>query len=66
MEENTYVGIILIRGFYVNDTYIICPRRLSSRGSGFLLTKNRADQQRLSNVIQLHGSLPCIENGNKY
>jgi hypothetical protein len=21
MEENTYVGITLIRGFYVNDTY---------------------------------------------
>ena len=42
------------------------PRRLSSRGSGFLLTKNRADQPRLSNVVQLRGVLPRIENGNEY
>ena len=42
------------------------PRRLSSRGSGFLLTKNRADQPRLSNVVQLRGVLARIENGNKY
>ena len=42
------------------------PRRLSSRGSGFLLTKNRADQPRLSNVVQLRCPLPRVENGNKY
>ena len=42
------------------------PRRLSSWGSGFLLTKNRADQPGLSNVVQLRGVLPHIENGNKY
>ena len=42
------------------------PRRLSSRGSGLLLTKNRADQPRLSNVVQLRGVLPRVENGNKY
>ena len=42
------------------------PRRLSSRGSGFLLKKNRADQPRLSNVVQLRGVLPRVENGNKY
>ena len=45
---------------------ILRPRRLSSRGSGFLLTKNRADQPRLSNVVQLRGVLPRVENGNKY
>ena len=45
---------------------IIRPRRLSSRGSGFLLTKNRADQPRLNNVVQLRGGLPRVENGNKY
>ena len=44
----------------------IRPRRLSSRGSDFLLTKNRADQPRLSNVVQLSGVLPRVENGNKY
>ena len=42
------------------------PRRLSSGGSGFLLTKNRADQPRLSNVVQLRGGPPRVENGNKY
>ena len=42
------------------------PRRLSSRGSGILLTNNRADQRRLSNVVQLRGGLPRVENGNKY
>ena len=47
-------------------TIIIRPRRLSSRGSGFLLTKNRADQPRLSNVVQLRGMLPRVENVNKY
>ena len=41
------------------------PRRLSSRGSGFLLTKNRADQPRSSNVVQLPGVLLRVENGNK-
>ena len=45
---------------------IIRPRLLSSRGSGFLLTTNRADQPRLSNVVQLCGGLPRVENGNKY
>ena len=44
----------------------IRPRRLSSRGSVFLLTNNRADQPRLSNVVQLRGVLPRVENGNKY
>ena len=43
--------------------FIIRPRRVSSRGSGFLLTKNRADQPPLSNVVQLRGVLPCVENG---
>ena len=46
--------------------YIIRPRQLSSQGSGFLLTKNRADQLRLSNVVQLCGALPRVENCNKY
>ena len=41
------------------------PRRLNSRGSGFLLTKNRADQLHLSNIVQLRGMLPGVENGNK-
>ena len=47
-------------------TITLRPRRLSSRGSGVLLTKNRADQPRLSNVVQLRGVLPRVENGNKY
>ena len=42
------------------------PRRLSARGSGFLLSKNGADQPRLSNVVQLSRALPRVENGNKY
>ena len=42
------------------------PRRISSRGSDYLLTKSRADQPRLSNVVQLRGVLPRVENGNKY
>ena len=42
------------------------PRRLSARGSGFLLTKNGADQSRLSSVVRLRRELPRVENGNKY
>ena len=42
------------------------PRRLSTRGSGFLLTKNGADHTRLSSVVQLRRALPHVENGNKY
>ena len=61
-----YVIIIFILSRRVNEYTNIRPRRLSSRGSGFLLTKNRADQPRLSNVVQLRGGLPRVENGNKY
>ena len=57
---------IIISSFSIGSIYIIRPRRLSSRGSGFLLTKNRADQPHLSNVVQLSGGLPRVENGNKY
>ena len=42
------------------------PRRLSTRGSGFLLTKNGGDHSRLSSVIQLSRVLPRVENGNTY
>ena len=44
----------------------IRPTGLSARGSGFLLRKNGADQQRLNSVVQLGGPLPRVENGNKY
>ena len=44
----------------------IRPKRLSARGSGFLLRKNGADQQRLNSVVQLGHELPRVENGNKY
>ena len=42
------------------------PRQFSSRGSGFLLTKNGADQPRLSSVVQLCRALLRVENGDKY
>ena len=62
---------ILINNIIIINNIILIninirPRRLSSRGSGFLLTKNRADQPRLSNVVQLRGGLPRLENGIKY
>ena len=65
--EYQYQGLIFLRDlFFRLEILTLRPRRLSSRGSGFLLTKNRADQPRLSNVIQLRGVLPRVENGNKY
>ena len=63
---NTVLSRLKLNSISVHSNITLRPRRLSSRGSGFLLTKNRADQPRLSNVVQLRGALPRVENGNKY
>ena len=46
--------------FFGLDDCTIRPRRLSARGSGFLLRKNGADQPRLNSVVQLCRALPRV------
>ena len=53
-----------LRSLYRSPT--LRPRRLSARGSSFLLRKNGADQPRLNSVVQFGRTLPHVENGNKY